>query len=265
MLMLIQLDHILKQMKNKIIVFVLVIVSFSFSSCVEKNFKVLTTQEELSYVKTYSLSLENIESEYSRKDFTLTRSYPKLKIEIKLTDDTIDILKVELTNPDQSLKWEVDSTLFYLADNQDLVIDNINLASTFFQSGLYNIKLLSEDGRELNHEISIKNKINGLKDFFIYLENNYLIFSNNEIVSFENAKELTESLNKTNFEIFFFDKNKEFLDSKFYNYLDEDRDVPSKLKIDNEASVYFIEIKLIDKDGLLNIIKIDLSSSDSLL
>lgn len=259
--MLIQLDHILKKLKINLKLIIMIGISFIFLSCSQKDFKIVDTKSEISIISTYNLKA----TDSNLNKFDLFYEYPNLSLLVKLQDSSVAISSFNLYNPDSSLIWYLDTELITFENQEYIGSNDISLVSFYFEEGTYYYELLSKDGRALSQNLTIKNKVKNHNPLNIYLSNKYLIFSKSLLTSSNNIDSLNISNEFSKIKVSFYDKDKNYLSSNYFENKFKQESYPFKLKIDNFDEVYYVEIEVEDSNTIKNILKIDLSSAHSSL
>ncbi|MGD1816574.1 MAG: hypothetical protein ACPKNR_06025 [Pleomorphochaeta sp.] len=240
------------KIKKKMIALVLLGLSLIFISCANEEFKISSIESNIDYISTYKINENN--------EFDLIEEYPNLSLGVDFTQSDLTIAKMELYNSLKTLKWEFIPEKIMINNHQVLGSANINLASKEFASSMYSIKILNNDGRELEKSFNLNNSITP-QDLFIYLKNDVLYFSNLAIDNFSNVKELEKtSQNQNIINANYYNQNKELISSDNLINQISTKTYPFKISIDKLSDIKYV--KLICNN---NIIYIDLSPSNGLL
>ena len=240
------------KIKKKMIALVLLGLSLIFISCSNGEFKISSIESNIDYISTYKINENN--------EFDLIEEYPNLSLGVDFTQSDLTIAKMELYNSLKTLKWEFIPEKIMINNHQVLGSANINLASKDFASSMYSIKILNNDGRELEKSFNLNNSITP-QALFIYLKNDVLYFSNLAIDNFSNVKELEKtSQNQNIINANYYNQNKELISSDNLINQISTKTYPFKISIDKLSDIKFV--KLICNN---NIIYIDLSPSNGLL
>ncbi len=260
MLMLIQLDRILKSFKLSLMIILILGLSLTFIACNNSELKIVDKQIEISNIKTYRLSNCNDKKLF---ELYLENNYPNLLFALKLQDDTTQVENVILSNPSEALSWSFRPKEIDIHNNKYIGANNINLYSEQFEDGLYNFTLITSDGNAIKDSIYINNNLNS-NEIYLYINNRKLYFSNyninnNQILN--DYIELKESENLSNFKLNLYDEKKQLIETKYYEI--------SNINLNNYCintnsftKYSYIQIEYMNKD-VKNIIKIDLSSTNS--
>ncbi len=224
--------------------------SLLFNSCENGEFKISSVESSIDYISTYKVNIND--------EFDLIEEYPNLSVGVDFTQPDLNIVKMELSNSDNTLKWDFIPEKIMINNLEILGSSEINLASNSFASGMYSIKILNNDGRELEKSFSLNNSITP-QTFFIYLKNDVLYFSDKIIDNFSNVDELEKTFqNQNTTNINFYNSNKDLISS--FNLINqfETKIYPFKISI-NELN----DVKYVKLTYNKNIIYLDLSPSNS--
>ncbi len=224
--------------------------SLLFNSCENGEFKISSVESSIDYISTYKVNIND--------EFDLIEEYPNLSVGVDFTQPDLNIVKMELSNSDNTLKWDFIPEKIMINNLEILGSSEINLASNSFASGMYSIKILNNDGRELEKSFSLNNSITP-QTFFIYLKNDVLYFSDKIIDNFSNVDELEKTFQNQNItNINFYNSNKDLISS--FNLINqfETKIYPFKISI-NELN----DVKYVKLTYNKNIIYLDLSPSNS--
>lgn len=238
------------KIRKNMIALVILGLSLLFYSCENGEFKISSIESNIDYISTYKVNVN--------EEFDLIEEYPNLSVGVEFTQPDLNIAKMELSNSDNSLKWEFIPEKIMINNVETLGSNNINLASNSFVSGMYSIKILNNDGRELEKSFNLNNSITS-QTLFIYLENDVLYFSNRKIDNFSNVDELEKTFqNQNTININFYNSNKDLISSSNLINQFETEIYPFKISI-NELN----DVKYVKLTSNKNIIYLDLSPSNS--
>ncbi len=237
-------------------------ISILFLSCSEQEFIITDTYASITNNLTFrSHSVTNGDELYD--ELSLFHGYPKLELAIKLSDSEINIKNYELISPNKDLVWDIEPVQIDINDQQYLGSSYIDLVSYHFEEGDYEIKLTSDDGRQISTTINISNQFNNRNDVNIYLKESNIIFLSNPTTNDLQFVSTLVPLEIWDLVVNYYDSEKNLLASKNYVNNFAYQNYQFKIKIDNFENVYYIELIYKDINSVDSNIKIDLSPSHS--
>lgn len=262
--MLIQLDHILKNLKNSIFFTLMIGISILFLSCSDQEFKIIDTSTEVTNISVYQAKSSNFKSnEYD--DILLFQSYPNLKLAIKLSNPNVNITNIKLTSPNKDLLWDIEPNFIEKDTQQYIGSSFINLVSYYFEEGDYELELTSDDGKYILKTITLTNPFKDINNINLYLKDNLIMFTSKAIkedlpfVSTLVPFELGDLI------VNYYNNEKNLIDTKKYENNFIYQNYQFQIEIDNFENVYYIELIYEDSNSIINNLKIDLSSTHSFL
>ena len=170
---------------------------------------------------------------------------------------------MHIENESKSLTWDFEPKEITINNENFIGIDNINLASYNFDTGLYNFIIYDNSNKKVSTNINLINPFNNMLNLDLSLDNNKIIFTENNIDKFKNIMNPTDFNYKEKITISYFDENKIFLKSDENNNLIMNENFPFFIDLDKSIDAKYLNIEYKDNNFINTVILIELSSSYS--
>ncbi len=242
------LDLIYKHLKNKVYIIALIIgLLLINTACSENEYKVLSVDYEI--FNYYYYKNDNNSTK-------LIKNYPLLKIGAKFDSDSIEIKNISLENESKSLSWDFEPKEITINNEKLIGIDNINLASYNFDSGIYNFIIYDSSSKKQSTTINIINNFETKPLLNISLKNDNLIISEDITQDYTNSNNST-TFNK-NIILSYYDKNKNIIKSDIYNNSNLNENFPFIINLNKSLDTKYINLEFKDKNSINTIVLLEL-------